>query len=289
MLGDGELGSPWKAAARRVVWSLTSVFILLLGVGIGAGALLADAGEYGPALIGVAAGAMLVLLAVHGQLAKGVRIRKDAHRWTRRLEGTGGAGIEIRLRRGPGMCGELMLVCFVVMLCHCAGLAFRGGIVALGMPLALLAGFFAVVVVDHGLVLRLRRAVLITPENLTVELGGEVVSVGWKDIHLDMFEQVSTPNGITVTNRFIEISARGGALSWSAKRRHQIRFLPKRWRRKVIRVGFWLFDHPERVLTTLTSMCRQRDEVSRRVVLANVSTLAYLTGDLEVSPLPSGR
>jgi hypothetical protein len=144
-------------------------------------------------------------------------------------------------------------------------LAFRDGPWVLGALLTLFAMFFVVVVVDHVLTLRLRRALLITPERLTVELGGQVVSVGWKEIHVDIFEQVSTPEGITVTNRFLEVTPRRGAPSWSTTRRHRLRLLPNRWRQKVLRIGVWLFDHPERVLATLTSMRRQRDERARQV------------------------
>ncbi|NGN91914.1 hypothetical protein G5C66_04085 [Nocardioides sp. KC13] len=130
---------------------------------------------------------------------------------------------------------------------------------------------------------------MLTPESLVVELSGEAVSVAWKEIHVDVFEQVSTHEGITVTNRFLEVTPRRDAPSWSSTRRHQIRLLPRRWRRRVVRVGFWLLDHPERVLTTLTSLRRRRDDDARRIALSNGVTLAYLTGDLEESPLPSGR
>lgn len=274
--------------ARRVGWTLLSLVHLLFGLGLCVGFLAADGGEYGPYLIGVTCGVMVVLLAICVQMMKGVRIGgRGTHRRIQRMDG--GAGIEIRLRRGPGTCGELMLVCFVVMLCQCAGLAFRDGLLVLGAALTLLAMFFVVIVVDHVLNLRLRRALMITPERLTVDLGGQVVSVAWKEIHVDIFEQVSTPEGITVTNRFLEITPRRGAPSWSTTRRHRIQLLPNRWRQKAVRVGIWLFDHPERVLTTLTSMRRQRDERARQIVLANESTMEYLTGDLEVSPLPSGR
>lgn len=186
------------------------------------------------------------------------------------------------------MCGELMLVCFVLMLCQFAGLSLRDGLVVIGVLCTALAVFFAVVVVDHALTLGMRRALLITPESLTLELAGEVVVVAWKEIQVEVFEQVSTHEMITVTNRFIEVTPRRDAPSWSTTRRRQIRLLPRRWRRKVVRVGFWLFDHPERVLETLRSLRRQRDE-ARPAVLANDSMLAYLAGDLDVSPLPSGR
>lgn len=274
--------------ARRVGWTLLGFLHLLFGLGLCVGSLAADGGEYGPYLIGVTCGVMVVLLAICVQMMKGVRIGgRRAHSRIQRMDG--GAGIEIRFRRGPGICGELMLVCFVVLLCQCAGLAFRDGLLVLGAALTLLAMFFVVIVVDHVLNLRLRRALMITPERLTVDLGGQVVSVAWKEIHVDIFEQVSTPEGITVTNRFLEVTPRRGAPSWSTTRRHRIRLLPDRWRQKAIRVGVWLFDHPERVLVLLTSMRRQRDERARQVVLANESTMAYLTGVLEVSPLPSGR
>lgn len=285
MLGDEDLGSPWSAAARRVGWSLLGLVNLLVGLVMCVGFFVADGGDYGPYLIGVTCGVMFVLLSICVQLMKGVRIGgRRAQRRIRRLDE--GAGLEIRLRRGPGVCGELMLVCFVGMLCQFAGLAFRDGSTVIGVLFTILAGFFAVVVADHLLVLRLRRALLITPERLVVEVGGEAVSVAWDEVRVDMFEQVSTPEGITVTNRFIEIAATHGSASWSAQRRHQIRFLPRRWRRKVVRVGYWLLDHPERVLTTLRSLRRRNDE-GRRVVLGNDSTLAYLVGESEISLLTS--
>lgn len=282
MLGDEDLGSPWIASARRVGWTLTSFVVLLLGLFLCVGSSVADDGEYGPYLIGVTCGVMFVLLAVSVQMMKGVRIVDRAGRRTRRLEGI--PGIEIRLRRGHAICGELMLVSFVVMLCQLAGLAFRGGSMVVGALCTILAGFFAVVVVDHLLVLRLRRALLIMPERLVVEVGGEAVSVAWDEVRVDMFEQVSTSEGITVTNRFIEIAARRGSRSWSVQRRHRIRLLPKKWRRDVVRVGFWLLDHPDRVLTSLRSL-RRRDDDGRRAVLSNDSTLAYLIGESEISLL----
>ncbi|TQL67674.1 hypothetical protein FB381_1556 [Nocardioides albertanoniae] len=286
MLGDEDLGSSWKTTARRILWTLTSLLNLVVGLAMAAGALLADGGELGPYLIGAGCGVLLALVAVAGQLMKGVRIGSRIHRRVRRMDG---AGIEIRLRRGPGVCGELMLVCFVLMLCHGAGLGFRGGHVVLGVLLTLPAAFFAVVIADHLLTMRLRRAVLITPERLIVEIGSQVVSVGWKEIHVGVFEQISRSRGVTVRNRFIEVTPLQGAPSWAVTRRHQVRLLPRRWRGKVIRIGFWLVDHPERVIAMMISMRRQRDERARQVVLANESTMAYLTGDLEVSPLPSGR
>lgn len=287
VVGDEDLGSPWKATARRVGWTLLSLVNLLLGLALCVGSVAADGGEFGPYLIGVTCGVMFVLLAIGVQLMKGVRIgARSAHRRVRRLDG---GGIEIRLRRGPGICGELMLVCFVGMLCQFAGLAFRDGLLVVGVLCTGLAAFFAVVVADHALTMTMRRALLITPERLTLELAGEVVSVAWREIRVGMFEQVSNHEGITVTNRFVEVTARRDAPSWETTRRHRIRLLPRRWRRQVVRVGFWLLDHPERVITTLTSLRRRRDDNARRVALSNDVTLAYLTGDLEESPLPAGR
>lgn len=278
---------PWKAAARRLGWTLLGLVNLLFGLALCVGSLAADGGEYGPYLIGVTCGLMFVMLSVYVQLMKGVRIGNgSAHRRVRRMAG---GGIEIRLRRGPGICGELMLVCFVGMLCQFAGLSFRSGMVVIGVLCTVLAAFFAVVVVDHALTMTMRRALVLTPESLIVELSGEAISVAWKEIHVDVFEQVSTHEGIEVTNRFLEVTPSRDAPSWSTTRRHQIRLLPRRWRRKVVRVGFWLLDHPERVLTTLTSLRRRRDDNARRIALSNDVTLAYLTGDLEESPLPSWR
>ncbi|MBB3090974.1 hypothetical protein [Nocardioides albus] len=288
MVEDGDLGAPWKATARRVGWSLLSLANLLFGLLLCVGFLVADGAELGPYLIGVTCGVMFVLLAVAVQLMKGVRLGdRRAQRRIRRSDG--GAGIEIRLRRGPGICGELMLVCFVVMLCQFAGLAFRGGLNVVGVLSAGFAVFFAVVVVDHALTMTMRRALLITPESLTIELAGEVVTVAWKEIRVDVVEEVTRHDMIPVTNRFLEFTARRDAPSWSNTRRHRIRLVPRRWRRKAIRVGFWLLDDPERVVKTLTSLRRRRDDNARRVVLSNGSTLAYLTGELEVSPLPSER
>lgn len=288
MVEDEGLGSPWKATARRVGWSLLSLANMLLGLVLCVGFLAADGGENGPYLIGVTCGVMFVLLAVAAQMTKGVRLGDGrAQRRIRRMDGD--AGIEIRLRRGPGICGELMLVCFVGMLCQFAGLAFRGGLNVIGTLAAAFAVFFAVVVVDHALTMTMRRALLITPESLTVELAGEVVTVAWREIRVDVVEEVTNHDMIEVTNRFLEITARRDAPSWSTTRGHRLRLLPRRWRRKAVRVGFWLLDRPERVVTTLTSLRRRRDDNARRVVLSNGATLAYLTGDLEVSPLPSGR
>ncbi|MFE6506115.1 hypothetical protein ACFVDI_03660 [Nocardioides sp. NPDC057767] len=284
---DEDLGSPWKATARRVGWTLLGVVNLLLGLLLCVGFGVLDGGEFGPNLVGVTAGVMFVLLAICVQLMKGVRIGNgSAHRRIRRLDG---GGIEIRLRRGPGICGELMLVCWVGMLCQFAGLSFRSGMVVIGVLCTAAAAFFAMVVVDHAMTMTMRRALVLTPESLVVELGGEAVSVAWKEIHVDVFEQISTHEGIEMTNRFLEVTPRRNALSWSTTRRHKIRLLPRRWRRRVVRVGFWLLDHPEQVLTTLTSLRRRRDDDARRIALSNDVTLAYLTGDLEESPLPSGR
>lgn len=287
MVGDEDLGSPWKATARRVGWTLLSFVNLLFGLLLCIGFGVLDGGEVGPNLIGATCGVMFVLLAICVQLMKGVRVGNSrAHRRVRRMDG---GGIEVRLRRGPGICGELMLVCFVVLLCQFAGLAFLDGAIVVAVLCAGLAAFFAVVVADHALTMTMRRALLITPERLTIELAGEVVSVAWQEIRVDMFEQVSNHEGITVTNRFVEVTARRDAPSWETTRRHRIRLLPRRWRRQVVRVGFWLLDHPERVITTLTSLRRRRNDDARRVALSNDVTLAYLTGDLEEAPLPSGR
>lgn len=287
MVVDEDLGSPWKARARRVGWSLLSLANLLFGLLLCVGFLVADDGENGPYLIGVTCGVMFVLLAVCVQMMKGVRLGdRRAQRRIRPMEG--GTGIEIRLRRGPGICGELMLVCFVGMLCQFAGLAFRDGLIGVGALSTVFAVFFAVVVVDHALTMTMRRALLITPESLTVELSGEVVTVAWKEIRVDVVEEVSRHELIAVTNRFLEIAARRDAASWSSTRRHQLRLLPKRWRRKTVRVGFWLLDRPERVAKTLTSLRRRRDDDARRAVLSNGTTMAYLLGDLEMSPLLSG-
>ncbi|NGN91915.1 hypothetical protein G5C66_04090 [Nocardioides sp. KC13] len=149
MVRDEDLGSPWKPAARRVGWTLLGLVNLLFGLALCVGSLAADAGEVGPYLIGFTCGVMFVLLSICVQLMKGVRIgNRSAHRRIRRLDG---GGIEIRLRRGPGICGELMLVCFVGMLCQFAGLSFRSGMVVIGVLCTAAAAFFAVVVVDHAL------------------------------------------------------------------------------------------------------------------------------------------
>ncbi|MEI7058872.1 hypothetical protein WBG06_23820 [Nocardioides sp. CCNWLW239] len=285
MVEDEDLGSPWKATARRVGWSLLSLGNLLIGLLLCVGFLVADGGDHGPYLIGVTCGAMFVLLALAVQMMKGVRIgdRRPRHR-IRQVDGE--ARIEIRLRRGPGVCGELMLVCFVVMLCQFAGLSFRHGMLVTGVLSAGFATFFAVVVVDHALTMTMRRALVITPETLRIELAGEAVTVAWDEIRVDVVEEVTNHEMITVTNRFLEITPRRDAPSWSATRRHQVRLLPRRWRRRTVRVGFWLLDHPERVAKTLTSLRRRRNDDARRIVLSNGSTLAYLTGELELSALP---
>ena len=284
VVGNEDLGSPWMATVRRVAWTVTGVFNALVGLAIGVGSVVADGGAYGPYLLGTGFGILLFLIGVHGLITKGVRPAGSATRRIRRLGVVAGDGIVIRLRRAPGICGELMLVCFVAMLCLAAGLGFRAGNPFIGLPFALLAVFFAVVVAEHATTLGLRRAVLITPETLMVELGHETVSAAWADLRVDLFEQVMSPNGITVRNRFLEITARGDAPSWTVTRRHRIQVIPKRWRKGVVRVGYPLLDRPEQVLTTLRSLQRRTDE-GRRVVLSNDTTLAYLTGDLEISPL----
>lgn len=284
MVGNEDLGSPWMATVRRVAWTVTGVFNALIGLAIGVGSVVADGGAYGPYLLGAGFGILLLLTGVHGLITKGVRPAGSATRRIRRLGVVAGDGIVIRLRRAPGICGELMLVCFVAMLCLAAGLAFRAGNPFIGLPFALLAVLFAAVVAEHATTLGLRRAVLITSEALMVELGPETVSAAWADLRVDLFEQVMSPNGITVRNRFLEITARGDAPSWTVTRRHRIRLIPKRWPKGIVRVGYPLLDRPEQVLTTLRSLQRRTDE-GRRVVLSNDTTLAYLTGDLEISPL----
>ncbi|GGR54572.1 hypothetical protein J2S40_002647 [Nocardioides luteus] len=287
MVEDEDLGSPWKPAARRVGWSLMSLFNLLFGLLLMVGFLALDGGETGPYLIGVTCGALFVLLAAYGQLTKGVRLgRRPAHTRINRLEGE--PGIEIRLRRAPGICGELMLVCFVVLLCQVAGLSFRGGSAVLGVVWTVIAAFFAVVTTDHLLTITARRALLLTPEKLTVEIAGEVVSVAWSEVRFGVFEQTSTHKGITSTNRFLEITPDHRAPTWSSARR-RMRLTPKLWRQEILRVGFWLFDHPDRVLATLKALQRRRDDDARRVLLSNDATLAHLVGDLDVAPLPAGR
>lgn len=284
MVEDEDLGSPWKPAARRVGWSLMSLVNLLFGLLLLVGFLALDGGEGGPYLIGVTCGALLVLLGICVHLMKGVRIgRRPARTRINRLEGE--PGIEIRLRRAPGVCGELMLVCFVVLLCQFAGLSFRGGSPVFGALWMVLAAFFAVVTTDHLLTITARRVLLITAEKLTVELAGEVVSVAWPEVRFGVFEQISSHEGITTTNRFLEITPDRRAPSWTSHRR-RMRLTPKRWRREILRVGFWLFDHPDRVLATLKALRRRRDDAARRVLLSNDTTLAHLVGDLEVSPLP---
>lgn len=53
---------------------MLSLVHLLFGLGLCDGFLAADGGEYGPYLIGVTCGVMLVLLAICVQMMKGVRI-----------------------------------------------------------------------------------------------------------------------------------------------------------------------------------------------------------------------
>lgn len=275
------------STARRVGWTVLSVFVALCGLGMGLGAWWADDGRFGTDLIGVTFGLLIALTGACCQTMRGLRLGVRPHRRVRR---TDQETVEIRIRRGPEIVGTLILVCFTVMLCQGAGLAFRSGLIILGGLLTLIAIYLVVMVVDLVLTIRMRRAFVVRPDRLSVELGSEATSLAWKDIRPPWVEErVSNANGIKVTTHAIVIEPRRKAESMTVSRRRRIRLLPKKWLPNGVRVGDFLLDHPGRVLDLLRALQKQRDDNARRVVLANDSTMAYLTGEMDVSPLPSGR
>lgn len=282
MSRGNDLASPAASPVwPRIGWALASVSNLIVGVLIGVGASIAASSSLGMAA-GVMFGLFLVVAAVFGF---DTRVRRPSRSATARRVFLGDAEIVVRLRWLPELCGLLLLAILAGFLVIGAAAAYEAGLVVLGSVVAVLAAPAVALVANALVAVRGRHAVRMSAETLTVSLGPDEVTVGWSQIAaVEREVRVTYSRGIAIRNAFLRVDLVPDAVV--AIRPRGLFPIPRRRPLSRLQLTESFLDRPACVRELVAALARL-DEPGRRVVLANPTTVAYLTGDLEISPLPA--
>lgn len=268
-------------AWARVGWALASVTNLIVGVLIAVGAWIAASSLLGKAAF-VMLGLFLVVAAVFGL---DTRVRRPSRAATARRVCLGDGEIVVRLRWLPELCGLLLLVILAALLVIGAAAAYEAGLAVLGSIVAVLAAPAVALVANTLVAVRGRHAVRMSAETLTVSAGPDEVTIGWSQIAAVQREvRVTYSRGIAIRHAFVRVDLTPDAAV--AIRPRGLFPIPRRRPITRLQLTESFLDRPACVREVAAALARL-DEPGRRVVLANPTTVAYLTGDLEISPLPS--
>lgn len=282
MSRGNDLASPAGSPAwPRIGWTLASVSNLLVGVFFAVGALTAASSPLGKAAW-VTSGLLLVVLSVFGFDTRVLRPSRSA---AARRVCLGDAEVVVRLRWLPRLCGLLMLVLVAALLVEGSAAAYAAGLVVLGSVAAVLAAPAIVLAANSLLAVRGRHAMRMSAETLTLSLGPDDLTLDWGQIAaVEREVRVTYSRGIAIRNAFIRVDLVADA-AVVIRPRGFFR-IPRRRPISRLLLTECFLDRPACVRELVESLARL-DEPGRRVVLANPTTVAYLTGDLETSPLPS--
>lgn len=206
---------------------------------------------------------------------------------TRRVRHTISTGdvpnVEVRLRRHTDMYGLVTFVVLLALTVAAAASAFHAGHPLLGALVSVLALPIVPVIIETMTTWKCRRALVLTPEALTIEHSRDRITLDWDDLE-----------GVEVDTRHVRIQGiipfrygyvvarpKVDAASLEVEPRRRVRILPRRYRRSGILISTWLLDHPERVRQLLDAMrCpsgRGRPGQRRLEILSSATD--YLTAD----------
>lgn len=265
----------------RIGWALASVSNLLVGVLVGAGALTAASSLFGKAA-GVTFGLLLVVISV---FCFDTRVRRPSRSAAVRRVHHDDAEITVGLRRVPELCGLLLLVILAALLVEGAAASYAAGLAVLGSIVAILAAVGVVLVANSILAVRGWHAVRVSAETLTISLGPDEWTLGWSEIaSVEREVRVTYSRGVAIRNPFLRVNLVPDPAV--AIRPRGIFAIPRRRPLSRLVLSECFLDRPACVRELIESLARL-DGPGRRVVLGNPTTVAYLTGELEVSPLPS--
>lgn len=279
MRADGDSTTP--SAWSRFGWALASASNMLVGVFIGLALGASDLSVVGRAAAGTF-GLFMILIAAVGFMTRVVRPSRAA---TARRVALVEEDVVVRLRRTPEACMVMLVPVIGALLVEGAIAAYAARL----MLLAVLVGVAAVLAVAYALdavvALRWRREIRMSETALTVCLGVERADLRWDDVaSVEREVQRVYTQGGTVRNAFLRIElAPGASPVWT--RRRLLYLVPRRYRRARIRISEVMLDDLGRVREVLIALARL-DETGRRSVLAPL-TVAYLSGGLDISPLPT--
>lgn len=273
----------------RLGWSVLALLCAGLGLSFILGVLVTEEDVFiSPAFFTTFA----ILLIVGGAgllLIKSIGPTKSAAaRRIRHTVGPSGVpGLEVRLRRVTEVFGALVLVCLFALLVEAAAAAIDAGNPLLGILVGVLAVPIVPVIIDTVTTWPCRRALVLTPETLAIELGSDSITLGWDDVDsVDMDVRTVRIKGIIPFRyAYVVVRPKAGATSLAVAPRRRFRIGSRRFHRDGILISTLLLDRPERVRDLLDTMsrqpCRGKPEQQRQDILS--SAVGYLTTEARLS------
>lgn len=182
--------------------------------------------------------------------------------------------------------GAHVLLCLFALLVEAAVAAIRAGHSLLGALASVLAVPIVPVIVETVTTWRCRRALVLTPETLAIELGSDRLTLVWDDVDsVDMdVRTVRIQSIIPFRYAYVVVRPKAGPTSLAVTPRRRFRVLPRHFQRDGILISTMLLDRPERVRQLLDTMRRPRGRnpaQQRQDILS--SAVGHLTAEARVS------
>lgn len=288
MLGEDAPGPWWRRTLGRLGWSVLALLGLALGlvfiVGVlatGESVLVSPAFSLTFGFFLIVGGAGLLLIKSIGPTRSAVARR------IRHTIGPGGVpAVEVHLRRVVEVFGALVLLCLFALLVEAAVAAIHAGHPLLGALASVLAVPVVPVIVETVTTWRCRRALVLTPETLAIELGSDRITLVWDDVDsVDMdVRTVRIQSIIPFRYAYVVVRTKEGPTSLAVTPRRRFRVLPRHFQRDGILISTMLLDRPERVRQLLDTMRRPRGRnpaQQRQDILS--SAVGHLTAEARVS------
>lgn len=289
MLGEDVPGPWWRRTLGRLGWSVLALLSVAFGLAFILGVLATDEDVLVSLAFSVTFALFLIVGGAGLLLIKSVGPTKSAA--VRRIRPTvdpgGVPGVEVRLRRVTEVFGALVFICLFALVVEAASAAIDAGHALLGALVSLPGVPIVPVIVETVTTWRCRRALVLTPETLAIELGSDRITLVWDDVDsVDMDVRTVRIRGIIPFRyAYVVVRLKAGPDSLVVAPRRRFRMLPRRFQRDGILISTMLLDRPERVRHLLDTMrsrpLRGNPEQQRQHILS--SAVGYLSADDRVS------
>lgn len=282
MLGEDVPGPWWRRTLGRLGWAVLALLSIMLGLAFIVGVTTGQSAPVSPAFF-ITFAIFLIVCGAGLLLIKSVGpTRSAAARRIRHTIGPDGVpAVEVRLRRVAEVFGALVILCLFALVVGAAAAVTHAGHPLLAALVGVLAVPMVPVIIETVATWRCRRALVLTPETLAIELGSDRVTLGWDDVDsVDMDVRTVRIQGIIPFRyAYVVVWPKVGAAPLAVAPRRRFRIRPRRFQRDGILIDTTLLDRPERVRHLLDTMSRRprrgKPEQQRRDILS--TAVDYMT------------
>lgn len=288
MFGEDVPGPWWRRTLGRLGWAVLALLNIMLGLTFIVGVAAGQSAPVSPAFF-ITFGLFLIVGGVSMALVKSIgTTRSAAARRIRHTIGPGGVpAVEVRLRRAVEVFGAFVLLCLLALVVEAAAAAIHAGHPLLAALVSVFGVPIVPVIVETVTTWRRRRALVLTPQTLAIELSSDRNTLDWGDVDsVDMDVRTVRIQGIIPFRyAYVVVRPKADPASLTVTPRRRFRILPRRFQRDGILISTMVLDRPERVRHLLDTMRRRprrgNPEQQRQDILS--SAVDFLAADARVS------